>query len=105
MATLKQNHPGESEESMTCLRMRLDTVAFKVIVNPKILPEVEDGKVYSLDHSANLSVVTMTEDGKGYRPFSEPTNATLKSGGDAFRRLYRKNASCIDLFYKSSNIA
>ncbi|MGI5975209.1 MAG: hypothetical protein ACOX7E_05640 [Paludibacter sp.] len=90
------------EESMTLFKNEApDTVAFKVIAKPKDTPpEVEDGKVYSLDHSANLSVVTMTEDGKEVTAlFSEPTNATLKSGGDAFRQALQKERQLYNRSY------
>ena len=90
------------DESMTLpMNGAPDTVAFKVIAKPKDTPpEVEDGKVYLLDHSANLRVVTMTEDGKEVVAlFSEPTNATLKSGGDAFRQALQQERQLYNRSY------
>jgi len=93
---------ADYEKSMTLFMNEApNTVAFKVIAKPKDTPpEVEDGKVYSLDHSANLRVVTMTEDGKEVVAlFSEPTNATLKSGGDAFRQALQKERQLYNRSY------
>jgi hypothetical protein len=80
-------------ESMTLPMIEApDSVALTVIAKPKAdHPEVIDGKVYSLDHSANLRVVILTESGKdSIVLFSQPNDAKLSSGGDAFRNALQK---------------
>ena len=55
MATLKQNHPGESRGVMTLFKNEApDTVAFKVIAKPKDTPPKLRMVRFIRDHSANL---------------------------------------------------
>lgn len=78
-----------------------DKVVLTVIAKPKTNhPEVVDGTVYPLDHSTNLKVVTLTEDGKESGILhTSPFSATLSSGGEAFKKALQKERTLCNTSY------